>query len=143
MILVTVGTTEFDALTELIDHMSNKIDERIIIQIGNGHYIPKNCEYFRFSDNIEKYYRKARIVITHGGAGTLFKLLAYKKKIIGISNPNRIGLHQNDLLRKLSSKQYIVWTEIENLQNRIQTFIQIKEYKKPGCQIMEVIKKHV
>ena len=75
MIFVTVGTTmPFDKLIYRIDELKgeNFIKEDVVCQIGNGKYIPVNCEYFRFKPSIEEHIDKAFLIIAHGGTGTVF-----------------------------------------------------------------------
>ena len=42
MIFVTVGTGKFELLVREMDKIASKLKERVIIQIGNGDYEPKN-----------------------------------------------------------------------------------------------------
>lgn len=141
MIFVTVGTTEFNGLTEAADNLN--IKEEIIIQKANGKYIPKNHKSFKFSDSFDDYLEKADIVITHGGAGTIFKLLDMNKKIIAVANNERDDLHQSDLTKKLSDENYLSWCkDLKNLRGDIKK-IQSKEfnkYKKPENKIIEKMK---
>lgn len=107
MIFVTVGnhTQGFDRLIRQIDNLAPEIKEKIIIQKGYTKYIPKNCEYFDFSPNLENYYKKARIVICHTGVGTLIELLLkYKIPIITIPRTQKFGEHIND--HQIGTAQY-------------------------------------
>lgn len=86
MIFVTVGTHDqgFDRLIEKCDQIADQIDENIIMQIGASKYIPRNAEYFDFSDyeDILRLIKKARIVITHDGAGSILNCLINQKPTI-------------------------------------------------------------
>jgi beta-1,4-N-acetylglucosaminyltransferase len=144
MIFVTVGSmAEFDSLVEAIDKIASKLNEKIIMQIGNGKYIPKNCEYFRYNKNLSKYMKKANLIITHGGAGTIFEILRYRKPMIGIENVDVNGSHQWDILSKLEDKNYIIWCK--NLEDMERYIIKAKKmkfdkYVQPKCTIHEHIK---
>lgn len=142
MIFVTVGTTEFNGLAEAADNLD--IKEEVIIQKANGKYIPKNHKSFKFSDSFDSYLEKADIVVTHGGAGTIFKLLDMNKKIIAIANEERDDLHQSDLIKKLSDEGYLLWCKKPS--KLAKSIKEIREaefvrYKKPKNDIIGEIKK--
>lgn len=137
-IFVTVGTTNFNELIKKVDDLiANKIiNDKVIMQIGGGSYIPKYAKYFRFITNIDKYYQKADLVISHEGAATLFRLMELNKKIIALENPKSIS--NPDLIRKFSKEKYILWCkDIEKLNKYIKRFDLFKpqKYIKPKCEI--------
>lgn len=144
MIFVTVGTERFDELVKKMDEIALELREKVTIQIGKGRYEPKNCKYFRFALDIDQYYEKADLIVTHGGAGTIFKLLRKNKKIIGISNPEKPGEHQEDILKALSKQNYLIWCkDLKRLKETVKNAkkIKMKEYLKPECKIAEIITK--
>jgi len=147
MIFVTVGTTyAFDSLVEEMDRIALKLKEKVIIQIGNSKYKPKNCQYFAFESDLHKYLKQARIVISHGGAGTSFEVLSMGKKLISIENHNVNDEHQRDLLTKLSKEKYVLWckdiSEIYNSIKKVDKF-KFKKYVRPKCTIHEKIMEFV
>ncbi|MBU2870945.1 hypothetical protein KO502_09560 [Colwellia sp. E2M01] len=75
-------------------------------QISDGHYIPNSGSYFRFTDDIISYYKDADVVITHGGAGTIFKLLELRKKIIVVLNNHRVDPHQVEIVNYVNENHY-------------------------------------
>jgi beta-1,4-N-acetylglucosaminyltransferase len=107
MIFVTVGTTAFEGLIEAADRLPK--DLGVVIQKADGQYEPKNHPFFDYTDKFDEYVRKADLVVTHGGAGTLFDLMDKGKKIIGVANEERSDHHQSDLLQELSDSGYILW----------------------------------
>ncbi|MFH0831807.1 MAG: PssE/Cps14G family polysaccharide biosynthesis glycosyltransferase [archaeon] len=143
MIFVTVGTGKFDELIKKIDMTAANINEKIISQIGKGDYIPKNAEYFRFKPSLMPYYRKARLIISHGGAGTTYELLEMGKKIISLANPNRTDVHQEEILKALSKDNYLIWCknpgELEETIRKAKAF-QFRKYTPPECKIAEKIR---
>jgi beta-1,4-N-acetylglucosaminyltransferase len=143
MIFVTVGTGKFELLVKEIDKIASKLGERVIIQVGKGKYEPKNCEFFRFSKNLERYYKKASIVIAHGGAGTTYELLKIRKKLISMANLDRTDTHQQEILRALSEENYLIWcknsSELFDYIKKVKNF-KFKKYKVPECKIHEKIK---
>jgi UDP-N-acetylglucosamine--N-acetylmuramyl-(pentapeptide) pyrophosphoryl-undecaprenol N-acetylglucosamine transferase len=51
-------------------------------------------EVFSFTDNMEEYYRKSKVVISRAGASTIFELACFKKAAILIPYPYSAGGHQ-------------------------------------------------
>lgn len=134
-IFTTVGNTRFDALFEEIDKIENHQKWQLIHQISDGQYLPKKGSYFRFVDNIDQYYADADIVITHGGAGTIFKLLELGKKIIVVLNSQRLDPHQTEIVNYIHDNEYGLacfdLRKLPGLLNKITDFSPIK-YKKPA-----------
>ena len=144
MIFVTVGTEMFDELVKKMDEIAPELREKVAIQIGKGRYEPKNCKYFRFVSDMNLHYEKADLIVTHGGAGTIFELLGKNKKIIGISNPEKPGQHQEDILKALSQQNYLIWCrDLKGLRETVKNAkkIKMKKYRKPECKIAEIITK--
>ncbi len=114
-IFVTVGTTKFDGLIRYIDeHFKDSIHE-FTLQIAGGNYIPVHFPYFNFTDEIKAYYRDCDLVISHGGAGSIYQLLELQKKVIVVPNLERSDRHQLDITRFMSEKNYVL--QVSNLDN--------------------------
>lgn len=131
-ILVTVGTTKFDSLIKYLDQNLIKNVE-FVFQIANGKYLPKNFTYFRFTNEIEKYYEEADIVITHAGAGTIYRLLEKRKKMIIVPNNERRDNHQVDIAKFMDLNGYAKSiTEFNSIEKVISEVIQneFNVYKK-------------
>lgn len=102
MIFVCVGSREyqFDRLLKELDTLveNGTIKEKVIAQIANSSYIPKNYEYIRFLDKVEfdKYQDKADLIISHGGTGALIGALKKKKQIIAVPRLAKYGEHIDD-----------------------------------------------
>jgi beta-1,4-N-acetylglucosaminyltransferase len=105
-LFITVGYTRFDALFKEVDRISTTTNWLISHQIADGDYLPVNGQYFRYSESIEQHYLDADIIITHAGAGTVFKLLELNKKIIVVENTERIDHHQQELVQYVISNGY-------------------------------------
>ncbi len=143
MIFVTVGTGKFDELVEEIDRIALNTKEEIIVQIGEGDYLPKNIRHFRFKDSLTDYYKNADLIIAHGGAGTTYELLAMGKRLVSMANLNRTDVHQNEILEALSKQGYLVWCRrFEDLERCIKKArrFRFKKYRQPECKIAEKIK---
>ncbi len=129
MIFVTVGTTiSYDRLIEVVDSLvgGRQISEHVVCQIGNGKYIPKNCEFFRFQKSIDDWIEKASLVISHGGTGTVLSLVNMKIKFIAVANPQASDDHQEQFLSRLGKLGCLLWTknldELYTLIQRVTTF---------------------
>ena len=102
MIFLTVGTQKFpfDRLVKEIDGLVKKdvIKEEIFGQIGGSQYLPQTfqCVDFMREDEFDYKLSHCRILITHGGVGTIIKGLSLKKKVIVIPRLKIYGEHIDD-----------------------------------------------
>lgn len=133
MIFITVGTHEqgFDRLIKEVDELieNKKIDEEVFGQIGYCRYKPKN---FKFKDllgeeEMNKYVSKSKIVITHGGPGSIFKALEYGKVPIVVprdpSFNEHVDNHQILFVNKLESiKKVIAVYDVKSLKKCIENY---------------------
>ena len=143
MIFVATGTTGFDALVERMDQLAPTLGEEIVVQIGDGQYIPQRAEYFRFAPSLKRYYEQASLVVAHGGVGITLEVLDCGKPLVGLSNPDRYDEHQQDLLRTLAAQNYLVWChELSDLAEAIERVkrAELRRYKRPECTIHHRIK---
>lgn len=142
MIFVTVGTTDFDLLARRMDDLAPAIGEDVIIQTGRGAYLPQHAQHFRFAPALEDYHRQARLVVSHGGLGTLVEVMRLGKPLIGVSNPDRFDLHQNELLGEMEAGGYLLWCrDLANLAGDIERAgtMSFRVYEDPPCSIHLVI----
>lgn len=144
MIFVTVGSmAPFDELIMKVDKLAeNRVISDVMVQLGNGSYIPKNTEWFRFKDDLKPFYRSAEFIITHNGAGTLFEILSIGRKAIAVSNPHTIQWENKDIMIKLSEKGYILSCQdpdhLEESISQVKNWTP-KEYREQPCMIGEEI----
>ncbi|MGA2916372.1 MAG: glycosyltransferase [Sedimentisphaerales bacterium] len=99
MILVTVGHKEFDRLIKKMDELVNKIDDEVVMQIGDRpKYVPKNSKCFRFltREEIDNYYREADLIISHCSVGVLLRAQKYFKPIIVVPRQYALKEHVDD-----------------------------------------------
>lgn len=106
MIFVTVGSFQFDDLVRQVDESVGRgeIIGNVVIQIGNGEYIPAHCEYFRTLPGLESYYQRTDLVVGHGGTGTTLEVLEKGLRLISVRNPNVMDNHQHEFLEALERK---------------------------------------
>jgi UDP-N-acetylglucosamine transferase subunit ALG13 len=102
MIFVTLGThtQPFNRLLHKIDELIEKgiIKEKVIAQIGYATYRPRNYEYFTFTseEKILELNKKARLIITHAGVGSIITALQFRKPIIVVPRLKKFNEHVND-----------------------------------------------
>jgi len=101
MIFVTVGMhyQGFERLIKKMDEIAGKIDEEVVMQTGYTKYKPKNAKYFNFvkeDKKIMEYFKQARVIISHAGAGTLLNALSLGKPIIVVPRLKRYNEHIDD-----------------------------------------------
>jgi UDP-N-acetylglucosamine transferase subunit ALG13 len=69
-----------------MDEIAGRIDEAVIMQIGETTYKPKNARYFRFTSNeeIDRLYEDTRVVVCHAGVGSILTTLEHGKPVIAV-----------------------------------------------------------
>lgn len=100
MIYVTLGTMykNFDRLVHAIDEVAAATQERVVMQTGMSTIQPKYCECFDFKphEEILALEEEARLIVCHGGAGSMMEALRLKKPLIVVPRLKRFGEHNND-----------------------------------------------
>lgn len=123
-LFVTVGSTRFDRLIESIFNNSALIKalikykfDSITVQHGSGDapIIPINqginIKCLDYCNDINELLKKADLIITHAGAGTILECLRMKnKRIIAITNDTLMHDHQQELAFKLYEQGYISYS---------------------------------
>jgi UDP-N-acetylglucosamine transferase subunit ALG13 len=79
-----------------MDKIAGLIKEKVVIQRGFTRYTPRNAEYFEFADNLEPFFSKARIVVSHSATSLIEFVLNEKKPIITVPRRADFGEHIND-----------------------------------------------
>ncbi|QDA30614.1 beta-1,4-galactosyltransferase [Thermococcus indicus] len=100
MIFVTVGNSNigFERLIKAMDALAPKLPYEVIMQIGSSSYIPQNCEWFRYAsyEAMMEYFKKADVIITHAGAGTILDILLLGKTPIVAPRLRKFKEHIDD-----------------------------------------------
>ena len=107
MILVTLGTQDkgFKRLLKIIDKKIEEgiIQEEVIVQAGYTKYESENMKIFDLisNDELEKLVKKCRILITHGGVGSILMGIEYNKPTIAVARLKKYREHTNDHQRQI------------------------------------------
>ncbi len=99
MIFVAVGTQfSFNRLIEYMDDWAAEHDEKVIAQISDGSYTPKNMEWERFLNNEQynKNIRGASVFVSHAGMGNIISAREQQTPIIVMNRQFNLGEHRND-----------------------------------------------
>lgn len=102
MILVTLGTQDKE-FRRLLDAIQRQIDngtikEKVVVQAGCTKYESKDMEIFDLIpvDEFKKAIKKADLIITHGGVGSIMEGVKNNKKIIAAPRLKKYNEHVND-----------------------------------------------
>ena len=136
MIFVTVGTHSqgFERLIKKMDEIASKINEEVIAQIGSTSYRPKNMIFFTFvgdEKRLVELYKKARVIVTHGGVGTILTALGYEKPLVVVPRLKKfnevVDDHQLELAEVLGRNgRAIVVYDIRYLENALKKVPKLK-----------------
>jgi len=137
MILVLLGTqnNSFYRLLEEIEEniKDGTIKEDVIVQTGFTKYKSENIKIFDMipSNEYENYIKKADLIITHGGAGSIIQSIRLGKKVIAVPRLQKYGEHVNDhqieIIKAFRDRGYIIGIEdIVELKNAL---VSVKDFK--------------
>lgn len=124
MIFITTGTSlPHDDLIRKVDDLKamGMIDDIIYAQIGYGKYIPNNMKWLRFVGNMAEVYKRADIVISNCGAGTIMENVKEGRRLIAVQNPDVTGGHEWELVSKMEKLGCLIWcNDAENILEAIE-----------------------
>jgi beta-1,4-N-acetylglucosaminyltransferase len=134
-VFITVGTTEFDELVREIDDMDfirtlkDSGFTSATVQIGRGVHEPSilssNCselvvEVYRFKPTLDDDMKRADLIISHCGAGSILEAVKYEKELIVVVNNSLQDNHQTELADAMSEAGYCVATVPKQLRKVLQ-----------------------
>lgn len=147
IVLVTVGTTKFEALIQAVDSLSfadvlmNRGYTKLIIQAGVSGYRFKNLfqqssnaeqthrlgnglsvEWFEYVPTLVPFLDSASLVISHAGAGSIFEALRRGLPCIAVPNAILMDDHQKELVKKLAADGYLAHALPSNLEDVVRKF---------------------
>ncbi|AFZ79422.1 glycosyltransferase family 28 C-terminal domain containing protein [Theileria equi strain WA] len=115
-VVVTVGTTRFDGLIDVVDgvEFQSRLQSlgytNIVYQIGRGRRIPAisilNLFVYDYLDNFCEFIEQAELIVSHSGAGTLLDVSEYRKPVIFVVNEDTSESHQKELTKVLGPNYF-------------------------------------
>lgn len=121
-VLITVGTTSFEELTNQCVHISFlKFLEslkvtRLIVQHGSAQlpdFSPLksfNIETINYLPTLEPYIISCDLIIAHAGAGTTLEVLKAGTKLVTVVNPHLLHNHQLELAHEMQKQGRVLVT---------------------------------
>jgi len=121
VIFVTVGTNEapFDRLVSGVSGLAER--EEVVVQHGASDVRPEGvtCIGFLPFDELVELVRRARVVVTHAGVGSIMVALSQGKRPIVVPRLSRFGEavddHQVPFARRLAERGLVVVVEDPSL----------------------------
>ncbi|MCX8190176.1 MAG: glycosyl transferase [Candidatus Diapherotrites archaeon] len=100
-VFVAVGTHEkpFNRLIRAVDEIAeSQKNIEFFVQTGNSTYVPKHCKFKKFlsPEQYEEEIKKADVVVSHSGAGSIISALANKKPLIIVPRLKKYDEHTDD-----------------------------------------------
>ncbi|MBP3799934.1 MAG: hypothetical protein ILA19_03015 [Bacilli bacterium] len=137
MILVTLGTQdkEFKRILKAVDKAieDKVITEEVIVQAGFTKYKSDNMEIFDLIpiDEFNKLIKKASLIITHGGVGSILTGLINHKKVIAIPRLKKYDEHESDhqkqIVDSFYNEGYIL--KVDDTKNFEKVLEEVKTFK--------------
>lgn len=132
MIFVTSGSmSPFDRLFKIVDKAIEKgiIKDKVVGQIGESRYEPKNFEFKRFMDkeSYDECVSRAQLVIGHAGIGVIIQALKSKVPLLALPRRAKFGEcvndHQVSTVKKFEDLGHLLSFEEDNLEERLKLVI--------------------
>ena len=95
-IFVTVGTTPFPELLKALQEIENP-SWSFLCQTAEKDVNYPGLASFDFSPEIEQHVEQADLIISHAGAGSVYRFLEQQVKLLVVPNLFRKDPHQRDL----------------------------------------------
>lgn len=137
MILVTLGTQDksFERLLKAIDKEIKKgnIKDEVVVQAGYTRYKSKDMKIFDYvsQEELNKYIKKCKFMITHAGVGSILNGIENGKKIIVVPRLSKYKEHHNDhqveIAEEFSKEGYVIY--LENINELDKTIKGINKFK--------------
>ena len=137
LIFITLGTQdkEFTRLIKEIEELKKDgiIKEKVVIQAGTTKYLSDELEIIDYlsMEEFEKYIKKSKFIITHGGVGSILDAIKHNKKVIAVPRLAKYDEHENNhqiqIVEKFAELGYII--DAGNLKRLKDKILKIDEFK--------------
>lgn len=155
--LVTVGSTKFDALISSIENP--KFIQKLKKAGYTGLHVQKgktdlesdlekySCESFEIKvfDYTHKWKDEiynCNLIIGHAGAGTILDSLEHEKPIIVVVNDALMSNHQTEIAQEMKERGFILSSSttdiVENFENLIKDIKNLKKFPKHESELFKL-----
>lgn len=156
MILVMLGTQN-NSFHRLLEEVQKNIDngnikEEVVVQKGYTKFESKDMTLFDEIplDEIKKWIKKADLIITHGGVGSIITSITQGKKVIAVPRLKKynehVNDHQIDIIDSFNDNGYIIGihevSELGEAIKKAQTFIP-KQYEQNTGNIIKIVEDYI
>ncbi|EIW66348.1 hypothetical protein TREMEDRAFT_35288 [Tremella mesenterica DSM 1558] len=142
ILFVTVGSTLFPALTNLIlssnilSFLSQSMTE-LVVQYGQGDPDCSNLtkvhqslsvnsiRLFRYTNEFSQMIKESDFVVSHAGSGSILSVLRSRKPLLVIPNQTLMDDHQSELAHELSKHGYLLVTSVDNLLQGLERLLNL------------------
>ena len=141
-VFVTVGTTQFDKLIAAVtskvalDWMVSRGYRSLRIQYGKGakpnlesSALPIAIETYDFLPSLDDDMRKADLIISHAGAGTVMEALRLQKRLIVVINTMLMNNHQEELAEAMAERGHLLMVEKPEKLDESQTWVSFDKFE--------------
>ncbi|KAI0818779.1 glycosyltransferase 28 [Irpex lacteus] len=142
---VTVGSTRFDGLVQralsdvMLGTLRSKGYSHLVVQCGNSDFDTSGftrvgdtwtrrqeggglVEVWRFKPTLDEEYKRADLVISHAGSGTILDVLRLQKPLIVVPNSTLMDDHQQELAVSLDDLGHVKAATVQNLLPVVEKF---------------------
>ncbi len=156
MILVVLGTQDksFKRLIGAVEEqiLKGNIKEKVIVQAGYTKYESSHMEIFDLvtPKELDQLMKKARLIITHGGVGSILGALQYEKTVIAAARLSKYGEHTNDhqlqIVEEFEKKKYLLalydFNHLDDLLQESKKF-KPKKYQSNNQKFVQLIESYI
>lgn len=96
MILATVGTIPFPRLVRAMDAYAATTREPVVVQSAGSPVDVRHADCHDYLPDLACWIGMARIVVLHGGVGTIHKVLEAGKPFVTVPRRGHLGEHFDD-----------------------------------------------
>ena len=156
MILILLGTQDkaFDRILKEVSILKREgyIKDRIVAQTGYTKFDDDSIEMFDYvpKKELEELIEKARVVIAHGGVGTITECLNKNKKVIVVPRLKKYKEHTNDhqlqIVKEFAKENYILpLYKIRDLKDTLEMAKKFKpnKYNVESNNFVNTLKKYI
>lgn len=142
IVFVTVGTTRFEKLVSAatspmaLDWMAKRGYTSLTVQYGTGKEpeidqssAPFPITTYSFKPSLDEDMKKADLILSHAGAGTVMEALRMRKKLVVVINTLLMDNHQTELAEAMAGRGHIFMVENPELLEKKDTWVSFQDFQ--------------